>query len=78
MSKAPPPIPPEQRVVDGPGPQVDKADEADVRGESGDKRDLRTDVRTGQKGDSDLNREQQGRFGDIWQNTHNQGYQQDR
>ena len=43
-----------------------------------DRRDLRTNVRTGQPGDADLNAGQQGRFGDIKQNTTHQGYQQDR
>ncbi|NJC41419.1 hypothetical protein GGQ87_001677 [Brevundimonas alba] len=43
-----------------------------------DRRDLRTDVRDGQPGDAGINTAEQGRFGDIKQNTTHQGYQQDR
>lgn len=75
MSKAPPPIPPEQRVVDGPGPQAAKAD---VAGEGRDRREDTTDLQSAQPGDDDVNLKQQGRHGDIHQNTHHQGYQQDR
>jgi hypothetical protein len=46
--------------------------------QNADRRDLRTNVQTGQPGDADLNTAQQGRFGDIKQNTTHQGYQQDR
>ncbi len=69
MTKAPK-IPPEQQSFAGQKPDVD--------GDSGDRRDRRTDVRTGQPGDAGINKAQEGRFGDIHQNTHHQGYQQDR
>lgn len=69
MTKAPK-IPPEQQSPGG--------EEPDVAGDSGDRRDRRTDVRTGQPGDAGLNKAQEGRFGNINQNTHNVGYQQDR
>ena len=69
MSKAPK-IPPEQQSYAGQKP--------DVEGESRDRRDQRTDVHDGQPGDAGINKAQQGRFGNINQNTHNVGYQQDR
>lgn len=69
MTKAPK-IPPEQQSFAGEKP--------DVEGESRDRRDNRTDVHDGQPGDAGVNTAQQGRFGDINQNTHNVGYQQDR
>ena len=69
MSKLPK-IPDEQASSPG--------QKSEVQGEGGDRRDLRTDVRDGRPGDAALNTEQQGRFGDIKQNTTHQGYQQDR
>lgn len=69
MTKAPK-IPPEQQSFAGQKP--------DVEGESRDRRDQRTDVHDGQPGDAGINTAEQGRFGDIHQNTHHQGYQQDR
>ena len=51
---------------------------SDLEGEGADRRDLRTDVRDGQPGDSGVNTGEQGRFGDIKQNTTHQGYQQGR
>ena len=69
MSKAPR-IPKEQRSFPG--------EQADIEGEGANRRELRTDVRDGQPGDAGLNKAQQGRFGDIKQNTTHQGYQQDR
>jgi hypothetical protein len=69
MSKMPK-IPKEQRAF--------TAQKAEVEGEEADRRDLRTDVRTGQPGDAGINTDEQGRFGDIKQNTTHQGYQQDR
>jgi hypothetical protein len=69
MSKAPK-IPPEQQGLAG--------QKADVSGTSGDRRDQRTDVQDGQPGDAGINTDEQGRFGDIKQNTTHQGYQQDR
>lgn len=69
MSKAPK-IPPEQQSFAGQKP--------DIEGEAGDRRDRRTDVRDGQPGDAGVNTAEQGRFGNIEQNTTHQGYQQDR
>jgi hypothetical protein len=43
-----------------------------------DRRDVATGAQSGQPGDADLNLDQQGRFGDIKQNTTHQGHQQDR
>ena len=43
-----------------------------------DRRDRRTGAQSAQPGDADVNTDQQGRFGDIKQNTTHQGYQQDR
>lgn len=69
MTKAPK-IPKEQRSFAG--------DRPDVAGGKADRRDTRTDVHDGQPGDAGINTGQQGRFGDIKQNTTHQGYQQDR
>jgi len=69
MSKAPP-IPPEQRAFKGQRP--------DIQGENQDRRDARTDLQSSQPGDADTNIKQQGRQGNIHQNTHHQGHQQDR
>lgn len=69
MTKAPK-IPKEQRSFAG--------DKADVSGGKADRRDARTDVHDGQPGDAGINTAEQGRFGDIKQNTTHQGYQQDR
>ncbi|MFN3668815.1 MAG: hypothetical protein ACK4VY_05865 [Brevundimonas sp.] len=69
MTKAPK-IPPEQ--------QSEAGQKADVAGEGRDRRDARTDVQDGQPGDAGVNTAEQGRFGDIKQNTTHQGYQQDR
>ena len=69
MTKAPK-IPKEQRSFVG--------QKADISGEGADRRDMRTDVRDGQPGDAGINTAEQGRFGDIKQNTTHQGYQQDR
>jgi hypothetical protein len=43
-----------------------------------DRRDLETEIQTGQPGDADVNTKEQGRYGNIKQNTTHQGYQQDR
>jgi len=59
MSKAPP-IPPEQRSF---------AMKARLTGQKMDRRDLRTDVQSGQPGDADVNVREQGRFGNIAQNV---------
>ncbi len=69
MTKAPK-IPPKQQSFAG--------QKADVEGENRDRRDQRTDVHDGQPGDAGINTAQQGRFGNLKQNTHNVGYQQDR
>jgi hypothetical protein len=66
MSNRPPPVPPANRSNKGPGaPGTDQeatAEEAKVTGHDERMRNL----------------EQQGRHGNIKQNTTNQGYQQDR
>lgn len=54
------------------------ADKAAGSDENVDRRDQRTDIRDGQPGDAGINTAEQGRFGDIKQNTTHQGYQQDR
>jgi hypothetical protein len=69
MSKAPP-IPPDQRSHAGDKPHVE--------GSTHDRRDERTGLQSSQPGDDDVNLKQQGRQGNIRQNTHHQGYQQDR
>lgn len=71
MSHAPK-IPKEQRSY------ADKGAQSQTQAEDADRRDLHTNVRTGQPGDADVNTAQQGRFGDIKQNTTHQGCQQDR
>ncbi len=76
MPKAPPPIPPDQRAQ-GPNPDVQDA-QADVAGSGRDRREETTDLQSSQPGDDDVNLSQQGRHGGINQNTHHQGYQQDR
>ena len=45
---------------------------------SDDRRDAATGVQSGQPGDADVNTAEQGRFGNIRQNTTHQGHQQDR
>ena len=69
MTKAPK-IPKEQRSFAG--------DKADLSGGKTDRRDMRTDVRDGQPGDAGVNTAQQGRFGNLKQNTTHQGQHQDR
>jgi len=69
MAKAPP-IPPEQRSSPD--------QKADVAGAGRDRREETTDLQSSQPGDDDVNLKQQGRHGGINQNTHHQGYQQDR
>lgn len=70
MASKAPPIPPEQRSH--------PSDKPDVEGGKQDRRDSVTDLQSGQPGDDDVNLQQQGRQGGINQNTHHQGYQQDR
>lgn len=64
MSKAPP-IPPEQRAFKGEKPEIE--------GKS-----VRDGVQGTESGDADVNLEEQGRYGNIKQNTTNDGLQQDR
>lgn len=65
MSKAHlPPVPPASRSSKGPGPQAGHRDEA-ARAEEN-------------KASTDRNLAEQGRQGNVKQNTTNQGYQQDR
>ena len=76
MAKAPP-IPPEQRNL---GEKSQGGEDPASRLESAhpDRRDKTTNLQSAQPGDDDVNLEQQGRQGNIHQNTHHQGYQQDR
>lgn len=69
MSKLPK-IPKEQRAFSGEKTEQD--------GEPVDRRDNRTGVRDGQPGDAGVNAQEQGRFGNIRQNTTHQGNVQDR
>ncbi|HVI33674.1 hypothetical protein [Phenylobacterium sp.] len=70
MASKAPPIPPEQRSHPGEKPNVE--------GSTLGRRDEVTDLQSSQPGDDDVNLEEQGRHGNINQNTHHQGYQQDR
>ncbi len=70
MASKAPPIPPEQRSYPGEKP--------DVRGSDIGRRDAVTGDQSSQPGDDDINLKSQGRHGNINQNTHHQGYQQDR
>jgi hypothetical protein len=69
MSKAPP-IPREQRAFRGQKP--------DIEGSTQGRRDEKTGLQSTEPGDGDVNLEEQGRQGNIHQNTHHQGHQQDR
>jgi hypothetical protein len=71
MSKSPP-IPPEQRSF----PSEEARDR--LRSAEPGRRDETTGLQSEQPGDDDVNLKQQGRQGNIYENTHNQGYQQDR
>ena len=67
-----PRIPKEQRsYADKGGLAVEDAADSD-------RRDLETEVQTGQPGDSDINLDEQGRFGNLKQNLTNQWKVQDR
>lgn len=70
MTSKAPPIPPEQRSHQGQKP--------DVAGHGRDRREETTDLQSSQPGDDDVNLSEQGRHGNIRQNTTHQGYQQDR
>ncbi|MGG5811797.1 hypothetical protein [Falsiroseomonas sp. CW058] len=66
MSKAHlPPVPPANRAPQGGNDAKQKADIAAGKAE-------------GVEDSTDRKLEQQGRQGNTWQNTHHQGYQQDR
>ena len=67
-----PRIPREQRSYD------DKGGLAVEDAGDSDRRDLETEVRTGQPGDPDVNLDEQGRFGNLKQNLTNQWKVQDR
>ena len=60
-----PPVPPANRSTKGPGPQSPEGD-------------LSTQAAEANKSARDRNLVEQGRQGNIKQNTTNQGYQQDR
>jgi hypothetical protein len=70
MASKAPPIPPDQRSS--------AKDKPDVGGADIGRRDRVTNLQSDQPGDDDVNLEEQGRHGNINQNTHHQGYQQDR
>ena len=70
MASKAPPIPPEQRSSPSEKPHIEGSDIG--------RRDRVTGVQSEQPGDDDVNLEEQGRHGNINQNTHHQGYQQDR
>lgn len=81
MSSSPPPKPTEQR---GPGPNLEgqtapgaETTTAEAQGLD-DRRDRADNAQSSDPGDADVNTDQQGRFGDIHQNTTHQGHQQDR
>jgi hypothetical protein len=70
MSAKSPPIPKEQRSFHGRSITPANAPH--------DRRAEKTGLQSGQPGDQDANLKSQGRFGNLRQNTRNQGYQQDR
>ena len=67
-----PRIPKEQRSY------ADKGVQAVESAADSDRRDLETEIQTGQPGDSDVNLDTQGRFGNLKQNLTNQRKVQDR
>jgi hypothetical protein len=67
-----PRIPREQRS------DADKGGLAVKDAADSDRRDLETEIQTGQPGDSDVNLEEQGRFGNLKQNLTKQRNVQDR
>jgi len=69
MASKAPPIPPEQRAG---------RDKAQLNDTKRDRRDAQTGLQSNQPGDDDVNLKEQGRHGNINQNTRHQGYQQDR
>lgn len=69
MAKAPP-IPPDQQSAPGEKPHVEGSDIG--------RRDRVSGLQSEDPGDDDVNLREQGRQGNIDQNTHHQGHQQDR
>ncbi len=67
-----PRIPKEQRSY------ADKGVQAVESAADSDRRDLETEIQTGQPGDSGINLDEQGRFGNLKQNLTNQRKVQDR
>ncbi|GLS01033.1 hypothetical protein GCM10007859_10430 [Brevundimonas denitrificans] len=67
-----PRIPKEQRSY------ADKGVQAVEDAADSDRRDLETEIQTGQPGDSDVNLDTQGRFGNLKQNLTNQWKVQNR
>ncbi|MGZ9098226.1 MAG: hypothetical protein ACXW3O_00855 [Brevundimonas sp.] len=59
---------------------ADKGDKGAAAGDAAasDRRDLETEIQTGQPGDADVNLETQGRFGNLKQNLTNQWKVQNR
>jgi hypothetical protein len=70
MASKAPPIPPDQRAAPRETPHIEGAEIG--------RRDRTTGLQSEQPGDDDVNLSEQGRQGNIRQNTRNQGYQQDR
>ena len=70
MTSKAPPIPPDQQSAPGEKPHIEGSDIG--------RRDRVTGAQSSEPGDGDVNLEEQGRHGNINQNTHHQGYQQDR
>jgi len=71
MTQAPK-IPGEQRSF------ADKGAKPAAEAMSDDRRDLETEIKTGQPGDADVNLEEQGRFGNLRQNLTTHWKVQDR
>lgn len=69
MASKAPPIPKEQSAGSA-RPEIEGSDIG--------RRDRTTGLQSEQPGDDDVNLKEQGRQGNINQNTHHQGYQQDR
>ena len=67
-----PRIPKEQRSY------ADKGGKSVTDAADSDRRDLETEIQTGQPGDADINLEEQGRFGNLKQNLTNQWQVKDR
>jgi len=67
-----PKIPKEQRSF------ADKGARSATEAMSDDRRDLETEIKTGQPGDADVNLDEQGRFGNLRQNLTTHWKVQDR